>query len=200
MGQLSDRFEVVCAVYFDPVSDFWSISVPSWLTGIGTLALAAVAGWSIRRDRIEKVALRNQASAERERADQIEARTAREAKENGRRAQASAVVAWSDYSDTTSDKLVDDGAFRMDGGLEVAVVQNGSAEPIFTVDVSWCYPNGTGVFETRQIPIVPPQGRKEYPRPESLVQQPLLPIEIVFRDARGIVWKRDRLGNLTELV
>ncbi len=153
----------------------------------------------MRRDHLEKIRLRAEATAERERADQFAVRDSQEAIERERRAQASAVVAWSDFAATESDDLVDDGAIRMGGRISVAVVQNGSSLPVFDVDVSWCYPNGTGVFETRKVPIVPPHGRKEYPRPESLRQQPLLPIEITFRDARGVVWKRDRVGRLTEL-
>ena len=181
------------------MDEFWSVALPSWLTGIGTVGLAGFAVWGIRNDRAEKAQLRAQAQQERSRADEAVSKARDDEKEREHRAQASSVFAWPDDIYTTDGNFIMDPGYVMNGWVPAAVVMNDSPLPIFDVNVAWCHEKGPAVLETRHIKMVPPHDRRQYARPYSLVQQSVLPIEIDFRDASGTLWKRHRDGTLEEL-
>lgn len=179
------------------VNDFWSVAFPSYLTGVGTLGLAAFALLTIRSDRREKTRLRDEAVAAHTAEAAANDAREREGRLAAERAQAEQVVVWSDLI-ARGEPGFPLGATVFVGGKWVcAVVQNGSALPITDVQVTWCYLEGTGKHSPIQIlPVVPPQSSRQASRDISLQSQPILPIEITFVDAAGRRWRRDRVGAL----
>jgi hypothetical protein len=113
--------------YAPLVSDF-SGDVASWVTGLGTFALAAFAAFDIRRSRAD-------ANAQRKCANDLE-QAAEDARE---RAQAEQVVAWIGpvLHETTMGSL---GTMR--STLTSAVIRNDSRFPIADVELTVTSPDG----------------------------------------------------------
>jgi len=184
------------------MDDFWSVGLPSWLTGAGTLGLAALAYLSIRRDRANQLTAQADLKRERERADHFEQELREADRIAADRAQAEQIVAYPGQASSDEEGFVTDGGgiFFRSARVAAAIVINESPLPIRDVNIAWCYPEGTGILETRHIPIVPPRSSRAHSWPSSLAQQPkTLPVEIDFADARGVHWKRGRNGELTRL-
>ena len=186
------------------VSGFWSVAVPTWLTGAGTVGLALFAFIDRRAAREENRELRQEAREERARADRIAAEEAQRVLVTQERAQAEQVVAWSGHVDINEDSFESDTVMTPTGmrGATVAGawIVNNSALPITNIDIHWCNPKGTGVLESRSMALIPPQERRAYLRPASLEQRTdPLPVELTFTDAGGRTWIRSRTGELKRL-
>lgn len=188
-----------------PMDDFWSVALPSWLTGVGTVGLAAFAFVDSRANRRESERLREQAEAERQRADRITAESLGREEQAREREQAAQVVAWTDDVDVNGDEYIADPGDRpvlaMQGTkLPAAWVLNDSALPITNVNVKWCHDrNPTTQVESRLISVIPPRGRRIFLRPSGLSSWPAMPIELEFVDAHGRVWRRRADGQLERL-
>ncbi|HEY4237423.1 MAG TPA: hypothetical protein VGM45_08820 [Gaiellaceae bacterium] len=180
---------------------FWSASLAEWLTGVGTLGLAALALVGIVRDRAERRELRGDVQRERDRADLIERRTLEAERTRSDRAQAEQIVAWADEAESGDHGFVfEPGAHSVSGIAPSAFVLNDSSLPITNVNIAWCVAEGSAVLETRNLAVIPPRTLKVRERPHSLRQQDIrLPVEIDFADSRGVHWKRLRDGRLVRL-
>ncbi len=190
------------------MENFWIGSFPDWLVGIGTLALAVVTFVALRFDRAEKRALQIQLSKQ---AKTEQLRLERESQEavsrrehelkQARRAQAQLVVAWADNVDVSDPNVYSEPSFIVRGRMKGAYVQNDSNLPVTNVQISWCYSgeDATGVFSTSIFETLPPRSIRGYVRPHDLIQQPTLPIEVVFTDAAGVLWRRTRTGQTEEV-
>ncbi|PUB32450.1 hypothetical protein C8K30_101976 [Promicromonospora sp. AC04] len=150
-------------------------SVVDWVTAIGTLAAVGVAVW---------VAWREQKHGREDR---------EERRRENRQAQASLVNAWIGTFLRTGDPRDD-----MMGSY---VVHNGSTAPIY--EFRAILPAGfAGMkpYHTSPIMLVP----TERPRDLGFEAEPVefssdAPVEITFRDAAGIWWRRTTDGLLREL-
>lgn len=183
------------------MDEFWSVAVPTWLTGVGTVGLAAFALLTMRADRRLQKTLRAEAARERARADEIERDAQHRAFLATDRDQAEKIVAYSDLVRSDAPGFSQDpGNYGFPATVVAALVMNDSALPVHSVNVAWCNPKGPAVLETRHIYVVAPRTQKAYARPSSLQSWGEdLPVEVDFADARGVHWKRDRNGHLTRL-
>lgn len=181
-------------------TDFWSLAVPTWVTGVGTLGLAVVAFLDGRATRKENQELRQEVRDERDKADRLSAEEAQRRKKAEERAQAEQVVVWSDRANSGDGRLVgDDTSFRARGTVIAAWVANHSAAPITNVEVKWVHLEGSGVITSRTIALVPPEQDRGYVRPVQFDRgnwPDVMPLELVFKDARGRTWSRGRTGEL----
>jgi hypothetical protein len=188
------------------VNDFWGGSFPDWLVGVGTLALAGLTFWSLRRF----VAQEKQAQAEKkELQHQLNMQTleniSRKVEESElaalqrRRAQAEQIVAWTAVPEDGT-RVYSDKAFDYKWGKDTAVwIQNDSSLPITNVVVGWFGPSSSAASDTRIIATVPPRSTYVYFRPSSLRGNGEMGVEIDFIDAHGVIWKRTRGGRVLEI-
>lgn len=179
------------------MDNFWG-TLPDWLVGLGTIALATVTFVGLVRERREKRRLQQELDS-RKAFDEFERRTLYDRQqEQERRAQAEQIVVWSEPLSVEDTNYFDASPVVL-SEEEAAIVQNDSSLPITDVWVRWCDAHGSGVLESRMIPTVPPRSRRSIRRPWSLTQNPTLPVEIDFADAHGVLWKRNRKGGVGEL-
>lgn len=173
------------------MDNFWG-TLPDWLVGLGTIALATVTFVGLIRERREKRRLQ-------EKLDRQEQAAFCAAAERDRRAQAEQVVAWTAEQPAGTRALMEGGYSHLPGGMMSAVVQNDSSLPITNVNIHWQFLDGTADIEVRNIPTIPPRSHEVYVRPGSLFTNGEMPVEIDFHDSRGVVWKRARDGKITEI-
>lgn len=191
---------------------FWLTGIPTWLSGAGTLGLAAFAVWAIRADKSERLRVRQEAEAERlrlrqeaekerARGDALMKEAAERVERQQRREQASMVAVWIDRVDLHGKDFVSKNEYPMAGWTNAAIVRNNSLLPIYDVEVTF-FANGSLVrednFKLHVVPLVPPQGQKELEVSQKLTSQANVSAGVTFRDANGIRWERDRHGALGE--
>ena len=152
--------------------------VPTWIGGLGTAAAFWVTYLLLRLTRREQRAIR----------------------EEQRREQARGVAAW-----CLSVEVGDSGG----PAAATVVFSNRSDEPVYhvrlAVGVDWASEEHV---EVKGIPyVIPPRDEAQYgARFESRGDRwhgrraESLPVEILFADAAGRFWRRDRYGGLTEIV
>jgi hypothetical protein len=115
-----------------------------------------------------------------------------------RQAQARLVSAWSSH-------------IRRSGGNDqysvTVTLQNNSDEPIYglraAVGTGWSI-NDRSFKEIELIYVMPPKSDQERPTSMLFDQNPAdshgsLPVELIFSDAAGRFWHRDRNGELTQI-
>jgi hypothetical protein len=179
------------------MENFWVGTFPDWLVGIGTIGLTVVTLVALRLERAEKRQLQAQVVAQNERETRRFLEEAERAIEHEHRAQAELIVVWSEML-AHDDLNYVDSIPNLDIS-EAAIVQNDSSLPITNVWVQWYDVRGPARLESRLIQTVPPRSRRSIQRPWSLIQNPTMPVELVFTDAKGVVWDRSRDGRLREI-
>lgn len=152
-------------------------SLTDWIEAIGTggaLLLAVIFGWieirGARRDRADRVRLE-------------------------KRAQASLINAWLIVREREPYATYTD-------VLAVAAVENSSSSPVYDVVVH--VPAGVWNSEPHEwrrgflVPTDRPEYADDDPEPVNMLPGDV-PLEITFRDAAGVRWRRSREGVLEEL-
>lgn len=172
------------------VHDFWYVALPGWLTGVGTLGLAAVTFWLARREGADRRRLQ---SAE---VGRIEAE---------RRAQAGSVAAWFAGLVTVST-----GEARQS---RVALA-NRSDEPVYNVVAFLVFVQGAAPHTGEAIMATFPDHVLDYLRVLSVLPPGAWEIltvgdwggmyrfpgaEIGFTDKSGTHWIRRATGSLEEI-
>jgi hypothetical protein len=196
VGCVAVSLGVLTAVRFWGKGDFWRVAVPGYLTGAGTLALAAVTFRLMQRE------AENRRQLELVRAEALEAEALREARKV-------VILAVQLLARTTGD-------FQR---VDVIRVLNAGSEPILDVKLVKGYnlpltPNGRRYMwvqgnglEPRYEAAILPSGQRDFPGtwrqpaaggglplPQDQVphaDQGTLTASIVWTDSRGQGWRRD---------
>jgi len=169
----------------------------SVFAAVGTVGAFVVGGWVLFRQVKRDRAL----DAERER--------------SRRRRQAEQVAAWVGSFDADSDKL--QSSFDPDsdklqsesmeqhyprlGTTPAAIVRNSSRLPIWDVSLNWATREGPILDNTMTFATIPPDDEVAWEAPDWLpeLERPTIGIQISFRDASMVWWRRDQYGILTDL-
>jgi len=169
------------------MSDFWSLAVPSWLTGAGTLGLAATTVYLTKRER-----------EGRERAEADE----RQRSLDARRSQARLVAAW--YAEVGTPGRTEN----------LLVLSNRSDEPVYQVVASLVLVQGAGAHTAEALVRLGGSLVGDYVRLVAVLPPGLWAVtvaggwggmhrapgaEIAFTDRGGLHWVRRGLGSLDEL-
>jgi hypothetical protein len=118
-----------------------------------------------------------------------------------RQAQARLISAWSSGIERVSDGPIH---------AVTVILQNSSDEPVYgmraAVGSQWQARNGAISYAELGLDyILPPKARQEraisleLPRTMATAAESSLPVELLFRDAAGRYWHRDRYGELTQI-
>jgi hypothetical protein len=170
-----------------------AIAWSSVFAAVGTVGAFIVGGWvlfrQVKRDR--------ESDAERER--------------SRRRRQAELVAAWVGSFDVDSDKLYSETLPQSksrtkpdrptSGTTPAAIVRNSSRLPVWDVSLNWVTREGPILNNTMSFATIPPGDEVAWEAPDWL-PKPELPnigIQISFRDAGMVWWRRDQYGILTDL-
>jgi hypothetical protein len=186
---------LVSALTIRRMDDLWSVAVPTWLTGMGTLGLAGLTFALIRRE-----------GSDRERLQAIE----EERIDRERRAQASGIAAW--YSDDFDRAVTDDGETARFSRILLA---NTSPGPVFDAAVSLVFiqgagprtgeeisarPRTTGGSSFRVFNVVPPGVWQVLFPCDWHGMHTMAGAEVGFIDTAGRSWIRRASGGLEEML
>jgi hypothetical protein len=190
---------------------FWSVAVPSVLTGVGTIFLAATTVWLAVRERyrddylreLQRQDLETQAEAayEHQRAE------SHAAAERARRAQAEMVAVWIG-AHPVDHRLERLGAVLTGGGtVQALIVKNQSSLPVWDLRVQLVGVNDQdAAFHSLFGPVVPPGDQVAWVLRAQEIEQRLpggldlgnVRARVRFVDAAGVDWERTSWGLLTQ--
>lgn len=186
-----DRVPVDAARYGFVMSsmEFWSTTVPGWITALAAVAAVVAAVWAGRTAKglYDREAARDQRVIE-----------------NAERAQADLVAAWVAFS---NEPLIKQKGFDMIKKGWVVRLRNASNAPVYDVDVRVDAPGGQHRAGLERMLTLPPTSAyEEFPMPD--ISHALTPTDenygtlragLSFTDASGRRWIRSSNGTLKRL-
>lgn len=187
---------VLGALYWDD-RDYWILGIPTYLTGLGTLGLGAVAYRTMQQEAADRRALQASAARDRERAERAEAKERERREYDARRAQANQVQI---------AKPISLGGVNNSIGYRV-IVENRSQDAIHDIRVfSMIDPASASVEIQPPIlkidRIIAGNGESASFNTVSHGRQITdadLHVWVTYRDAHDRLWARDPAHRLTEV-